>query len=240
MAGALNQTFGIHVGHAKGGQRLGAAAFVGLRQLRGLSHQAHAAPAAAGHGLEHHAGLWVARALLGKEGFDGGQVGRGRAGQQRHAVRGGQCAGLRLVAKQRQLRGRGADEAEAGIGTRLRKVGALAQEAVARVHRIAAQRLRGGHDGGDVQVGGRAGGGQRHGLVGQRGVQCARVVLREHGHGGDAEVLCRADHAHGDLPAVGNEQLLEHQAWSFSRRRSTLPAPVAGNASMKRTLRGAL
>ena len=43
-------------------------------------------------------------------------------------------------------------------------------------------------------------------------VQGVAVDLRVHGDRGDAELLAGADHANGDLAAVGDEDLLEHAA----------------------------
>jgi hypothetical protein len=75
-------------------------------------------------------------------------------------------------------------------------------------------------------------------------VQRRNVVLRMDGDARDAEIAQRAHQPHRDLAAVGHKDLLEQRAafqgWSFNSRRSTLPAPVVGSASMKRTVRGAL
>ena len=84
------------------------------------------------------------------------------ARQQRHAALLRQRAGARLVAEQRQLVGRGADEGEPGVGAGLREVRPLAEEAVAGMHRVAAGGLRDADQRGDVEIGRRTGGVERH------------------------------------------------------------------------------
>jgi hypothetical protein len=49
-------------------------------------------------------------------------------------------------------------------------------------------------------------------LVGEADVQRVLVGLGVHGHGLDAELAARVDHAQGDLAAVRNQDLLEHAA----------------------------
>jgi hypothetical protein len=64
----------------------------------------------------------------------------------------------------------------------------------------------------DVEIGRRPGGVQRHGLVGQPGVQSTGIVAGEHRHRGDAEVLRGAQDAHRHFAAVGDQESLEHGA----------------------------
>ena len=49
----------------------------------------------------------------------------------------------------------------------------------------------------------------------KRHVQRVRVGLGVDGHGRDAELAAGADDAHGDLAAVGDEDLLEHRAEAY-------------------------
>ena len=254
-----HQALDVHAVDAEGRAGLAAAARVGSGQLGSAAHRAHAAPAAAAHGLDHDA-AGALSPLRGEEGAGFVQRhGLGAAGHQRHAAFLCQRAGARLVAQQRELRRRGADEAHTGIGTGQGEGGVLAQEAVARVQRVAAlgmgdtQQLRA------VQVGGGAAGLQRHGHVGSGHMRGLGVVLRVHGDAGHAQLLQRTHQAQRDFATVGDQDSLEHSAFdsiaasacqqrgrgdfhamSRSRRRSTLPAPVAGRASRKRTSRGTL
>ncbi len=259
VARAGHEALDVHAIDAEGGAGLAAAARVGGGQLGGAAHRAHAAPAAAAHGLDHDAAGALGQ-LRGEESAGFVQRhGLGAAGHQRHAAFLRQRAGARLVAQQRELRGRGADEAHARAGAGLGEGGVLAQEAVARVQRVAAL---GGGDAQQlpaVEVGGGAAGLQRHGHVGGGHMGGPGVVLRVHGDAGHAQLLQRAHQAQRDFATVGDQDSLEHSAsdsiaasacWkrvgvdfhpiSRSRRRSTLPAPVAGRASRKRTSRGTL
>jgi len=86
-------------------------------------------------------------------------VERGRAvgaGERRHAAADRVGARGRLVAEQRERARRRPHEGQARVGAGLREVGALGQEAVAGVHRVAAARVRGGHQRRRVEIGGRA------------------------------------------------------------------------------------
>ena len=205
VARIAHQALHIDAINAKRSARLGHAAGIGVGQLFGAQHGAHAAPTAPTYGLDHDAGL--AALLRGKKVLRLGQRHRLlRAGHQRHLLRHRQRARLALVAKQRELGRRRADEADAGTGAGLGEIGALAEKTVARMDGVAAMQL------GNLQQ--------------PRNVQV--------GH--------RAHHAQGNLAAVGDQNFVEHAGFqrSLSKRRNTLPAPVAGKASMKRTSRGTL
>jgi hypothetical protein len=209
-----HQPLDVHALDAEGRARFRHAARMRLGQLAGLEHRAHAAPAAAADGLDHHAR--ALRLLLGEEGLRLRERHRARAaGHHGHLAARGQFARARLVAEQRELLGRGPDEDQARIGAGLREVGALAEEAVARMHRVAALRLRGRDQRADVEVGRGPGRVERERHVGQLHVEGRGVVARMHGHAGDAEVAQGAHQAHGDLAAVGNQDFGKH-AGSFS------------------------
>ncbi len=217
--------------------RLGGAAGIGLGQIPCVQHRAHAAATATAQRLDHHprAGLPREEVLRLRQ-RDGARA----AGQQRHTALPCQRPGARLVAEQRQLFHRGADEGETGLAAGLREVGALAQESVAGMDRVAAALARDRDDVHGVEVSSRAGSAQCHRVVGEPDMRRLRVVGRVHRDAGRAEVAHGAHQTESDLAPVGYQDLAEHQAGSFSNRRSTLPAPVAGSASMKRTSRGAL
>ncbi|MCY1218014.1 hypothetical protein D9M72_299470 [compost metagenome] len=225
MARACDQPLGIDRIDAERRARLGAAARIGFGQRLALAHHAHAAPAAAAHGLEHDAGT----VLFVEEGGDRFEAGTARGGRHhRHAAACGQRQRAALVAEQRELLGLRPDEDDLGRGAGAGEVSALAEEAVAGVDGVAAGAARGGEDGGNVEVGGSALARQRDGFVGQQPVPAGMVVGRVDGHGGDAKVAGGALHAQRDLAAVGDQELLH---------RCPLPCEAA---SRSQSLRGAL
>ena len=78
------------------------------------------------------------------------------------------------------------------------------------MHRVAALRAGGDDQRSTIQIRRRAGGLQRDGVVGQLRVQPTRVVLREHGHAGAAQVMQGACDADRNLAAVGDQDFLKH------------------------------
>ena len=212
MARIAHQPLDIDAVDAKRGQRFAAAARIGRGQFLGAAHGAHAAPAAAAQRLDHHAGA----ALRRKERLCLRERHRALAARhQRHAAALGQSARAGLVAEQRQLRGRGADEAQAGSGAGLGEVGALAQKAIAGVDGVAAQFARDRQQPRAVEVGRRPRGRQRPGLVG--GVHMGRVgvVGGMHGDAGNAQVAQRAHDAQRNFAAVGDQYFVEHGGHPF-------------------------
>ena len=127
--GALQQQVAV----AKTGQRFGAGAVQGGQQLGHVGHQAHATPAAPGHGFDHQrqaqllslcseGGIALVRAKVAR--------------QTRHAVLQGQSLGGRLAAQRADgLRGR-PGPSQTCIDDRLGELGVFAQEAIARVYRV--------------------------------------------------------------------------------------------------------
>ena len=103
------------------------------------------------------------------------------------------------------------DEGDALLLERGREGGVLGQEAVAGVHGLGAGLLDHLEQLVDLEVGlGRRPGAQQVGLGGALDVLRVAVGLRVDGDGGDAELVERADDAHGDLSTVGDEDLAEH------------------------------
>jgi hypothetical protein len=192
------------------------------RQLSQVGHQAHAAPAAAGRGLDHDGNADLARLreqrLVGLVGaLVAGHA--GHAGSQHQALGGGLVAhlldGVRV----------GADEHQAGGLHRTRKGGVLRQEAVAGVDRVGAAGGGSAQHGVDAEVAvahRRRADAQR--LVGLLHMQRAGVGLAVHGHRAVALGARRADDAAGDLAAVGDEHLAErgvaHGRLTSAPRRS--------------------
>jgi len=75
-------------------------------------------------------------------------------------------------------------------------------------------------------------------LVGEAHGQRVAVRLAINGDGADAQLLARADHAQGDLSAIGNQDFLEHElklsASLFLRGNSSLFA-VGTRSRWKKT-----
>ena len=198
---ARHQRLDVDRAVAEGGLRLRPAAFVGGVQCLVVVDGAHAAPAAAGHGLDHH------RAVRGQQVARlrqrGAALASGRdrdAGVPRRGARPG------LVAEQAQRFRRRADERQTGIGAGRREVRVLGKEAVAGVHRVAAMFARRGDDRGPVEIGGGARARERRRLVGHAHVERLAVVGAVDGDALRAEIGRRARDAHGDLAAVGDQQ----------------------------------
>ena len=212
MAGTRHQQLGVDRATAERRAGLGGAGLEGRRQRVGVGHHPHAAAAAAGHRLEHQRAGRVVAALVGEEVLQLHQRGGLGARQQRQPALGGQRAGAGLVAKQRKLGRRRADEDQPGVGAGLGEVGALAEEAVAGVHRVAAGVAGGGQQRVDVEVGGRADGLQRHRLAAAAGMRRVAVVGRVDRHGVEPQVQRGAVDAQRDLAAVGDQQFLQHRA----------------------------
>ena len=119
---------------------------------------------------------------------------------------------LELVAAGPQRGGGRADPGEAGGRDGLGELGALGEEAVARMDRVGAGLGRGAEILASVEVRG-----DLDQLVGRARVQRAGVVRRRDRDGLEAERARGAEDPQGDLAAVGDEHLLHE--W----RRSRLP-----------------
>ncbi len=206
-----HQSLDVDAVHAERRTGFRHAARVRLWQVGQLEHRAHAAPAAAADGLDHDTGVAALGLLRHKEGLRLGQGDRaGTAGHHGHLALQRHLAGPGLVAKQRQLRGRGPDEEQPRLQAGLREIGALAQETVARMQRVTTVRARDGDQRGAVEVGRRPGCRQRHRAIGPLRVQRLRVVLRVDSDAGDAHIAKRTHQAHGDFAAIGNQHFFEH------------------------------
>jgi acetyl-CoA carboxylase biotin carboxylase subunit len=130
-----------------------------------------------------------------------------------------------LVAHHRHhVRGR-PDEDELVVDTCLDERGVLGEEAVARVDRLTASRVRGRDHARDAQVAlGRRRRPDVHRMVGHLHMESVLVGGRVDRDGLDAELVQRADHPDGDLPPVRNENSAEHQTASRGR-------PLIGSSS---------
>ena len=193
---------------AEGAARLVARGSKTLAGLAVVTGDAHALAPAPGRGLDHHriADIGGDARRLVRVG-DQLQV----SGHHADPGRGGQALGLDLVAHGPDRARAGSDKDHAGRLQRLDEPCVLGQEAVARMHRLRAGFLAGGDDLIDRQV---ALGGRRraeeNSLVGELDVQRARVGPGIDRDGRDPHAPGAADHAAGDLAAVGDQNLVEH------------------------------
>ena len=139
----------------------------------------------------------------------------GRAGDDRHARVLHHPPRPRLLAHQLDRRRRRADPDEPRVldGARERRV--LGEEPVAGMHGARAGALGGLHEALDLQIAlGRRRRADQIRLVGERDVQRAAVGLGVDRHRPDPELPQRPEDADGDLPAVGDENLVEHSPYS--------------------------
>ena len=217
VAGAAHQLLEVHLVLAEGALGLAAGRGDGVEQGLLALDRAHAAAAAAPRGLQHHR-----VADLAGEALDLLRVVRQRRGGRHHrrAAGDGQVARRDLVAQGAHGVGARADEDDAGGGAGLGELGALGEQAVARVDRVGA-RLLGDADhlvDGQVAL-------QRAelaafaaadlvGLVGLEAVQGELVFLGVDGDRVDAEFGCGPEYADGDFGAVGNKEATDHAGYS--------------------------
>ena len=178
-----------------------------MQVVRGL-RDLHAASAAAGGRLHQHGKADLLgdrhRVVVGADRAVG-------AGHHGNAELLGGLLGLDLVAHQADVLGLGADEMQIVLGEDFGEAGVLRQEAVAGMHGVGAGDLAGREQRGNVEI---AVLGRRRpdadALVGKAHMHGVGVGGGMHGDGRDAELLAGAQHAQGDLAAIGYEDLVEH------------------------------
>ncbi len=219
------QRLDVEVAAAERRLGLRAAARPGLVQLLGTADDAHAAPAAARHGL-HQGGLALPeRREKGARLCEASRT--ARPAQHRHAAALGQRSCRHLVAEECERLGPRPDEGEAGLGAAPREARLLAQEAVARVHGVA-PRLPGDRDELlAVEVRARTAPAERPRRVDVAHVETGGIVLGEHAHGRDAQAGRRPRDADRDLPPVGHQQAREAHQRRFLHQRA-YPREAAG------------
>ena len=227
VARRLEVALDVDVAVAEGRLGLALGGAQRVRELAGRLDDAHAAAAAAGDGLDDHR---VADVL--------GQLQRPvlvldravAARQHRQTGLLHRPAGLGLVAEQPDHVRVGADEADVAGFAHLGQVGALGQEAVAGVDGVGAADLRGADDRRHVEIAlAAARAADADVFVGEAHVQRVLVGLRIDGDGLDAQFAAREDDAQRDLPTVGDQDLLEHEALrraGESRRCARRTAPA--------------
>ena len=218
VAGVGHQRFDIDRVVAERRLGFGAAAFVGRFQFRGRRRDANAASAAARDRL-HHDG--AAREQTA------GLVQRASRLRHRHAASQRQVPRRELVAEQVERRWRRADEGQSRRGAGAGEGGALAEEAVTRMHRVAAFGARDCDELRRVEIGPRARAAERHRPVGAADMKRGRVVLGKDRDGADAELRRGAGDADRDLAAIGDQQGRNGHVLASPPRCSSIPAGTA-------------
>lgn len=117
-----------------------------------------------------------------------------------------------LVLERRHRPRAGADEADVAARADLLEMGVLREESVPRMDGIHVGDLGGADDAVDAQVAFRGRTlSDADGLVGHVDVHGIGVGFGVDRDGPDVQFLASADDAHGDFPAIGDEDLLEHE-----------------------------
>ncbi|BCI89533.1 hypothetical protein NIIDMKKI_47390 [Mycobacterium kansasii] len=192
---------------AEGQLRFRGALTVGIVDLAGARHLAHAPATTAGKRLDHDR----AADLSGEEVPDVAEA-AGALGRRQHRQPGGDGggAGRRLVPDHLQHLGVGSHERVPGASAGPSEFGVLAEEPVARVDQLGAGRLGRGQDGRSVEVGVDPVAGQGDCLVGRVHVWAVGVVRGVNGHRGDVQFGCRADDSKRYFAPVRDQQAHSH------------------------------
>ena len=212
---------------AERGERLGARALDRLLEVLGALDDAHAAAAAAHRGLDDDGvadrrGAALARPLDPRARLRGRRHGVVGARHERHADARRERARGGLVAEGLQLLDRRPDEGDALGLERGGEVGALREQAVARVHAVDVVVLRDAHDALDIEVRAdrRLAAPDAEGLVRLVAVRGVPVLLRVDRNRAQVELGPCAQDASRDLAAVRREQLLERLRPRARRKRA--------------------
>ena len=207
VLGAPDVALHEHVGPAEGRAGFALGLFELARQLFGVLHHAHAAPAAAEAGFDDDGKAHVLRRRAHVRERGHRILGARHRGHLRFD---GQVLGRHLVAERFELFRCGADEGDARQLTRAREIRVLGEKSVAGMDGIHAVALRHFDDGRDVEVrpdrfaAGRRTNQER--LVGLEPVQREPVFVAVDGHRLQAELSGGAKNADGDFRAVGDEE----------------------------------
>ncbi len=209
VPGVEQQLLQVDIAVAEGGLGLAPSSLQQAGQLLGFADLAHALAAATGGRLDQQ---WVADFLSDADQLLVGKVAFSlRARDDRDAGRRNSRTGDRLVAHRGDRRGAGANEDQPGVLDRLGKIPALGEEAVAGMNGASAAHLGDLDDAIAAQVGFLGGGrAEEVGFIGVTNVKPSPVGLREDAHRPEAEFAAGSDDADGDLPTVGDQDLVEH------------------------------
>ncbi len=239
MARVVEILLDVHRVVAERGTRLGARDAERLLERGGVARHLHAAPAAAGGGLDQHRIADLSGDVARLRDIGNRAV---RAGHQRHAELRHRHLGGDLVAHHADMRGRGADEGQAMRLHHLGEAGVLGEEAVAGMDRLGAGHQGGGQDGRDVEVAVlRRRRSDADAFVGQPHVHRIGIRGGVHRDRGNAEFAAGSLDAKRDLAAIGDEDLLEHRCYmrSGEARSSRVmagpdPAIIPGSSGLRR------
>ena len=199
----------LHVDRAvaEGGLRLGRGGEVGHLDLLRAVHPADAAAAAARARLDEQGEADALGLRLGLP----DALHHVAAGDDGHARLAHGAPGGVLIAHLLDDLGVRADEAQAALLAQGCELGILGEQAVSGVDGLAAGEHRRRNDGAHVEVAlCRGRGPDADALIRQHDVQGVAVRLGVDGNGGNAHLLAGADDAHGDLAAVGDQDLGKH------------------------------
>ena len=204
-----------------------------------LGHHAQALAAAAGHGLERDREAdrmrRAAHVVEGGERFEGARDNRDPGGLH-------QFAGLSLEPQGAHCPRRRANEDQARVDARLRKVGILGQKTVAGMHGVCAREARGFQDAVDAQiaVGGRCRADRIRG-VGHPHVERVDVGVRIHRYRRDPHLATGADHPHRDFAPIGDQKSSYQGSSQESKLRGHAPIRpffFGGKVRRRRNLEG--
>jgi len=208
VAGVLDELFHVEFAVAKGVGGLGGSGQEEVGESLGVAHDAHAAPAAAGLGLDDDR---VADLLgAGESLLDGGQnaVGAGQDGHMRALHRLPRF--FLFTHEASDFRGR-SDELDVGGAADLGKVGVLAEQAVAGMDGVDIGDFGGADDGRDVEITlGQTRRADADGFVGKADVEGVAVGLAVDGDGANAQLTTGVDDAQCDFAAIGDENFSKH------------------------------
>ena len=184
-------------------------------------HDLHAAPAAARRGLEDHGEADLLGQPSASPRLEDAAATPATAGSPAFSMA---SRAADLVAHEADASGPRADEAQPHGLHDLGELGVLGEEPVAGVDRVRPGQLRGREHRRHVEVA--LAGGRRadaDGLVGEPNVQGVRVGRGVDRNRRDPQLLAGPDDAERDLPAVGDQDLLEHGSPSIQGRCGTGP-----------------
>jgi hypothetical protein len=135
--------------------------------------------------------------------------------KHRHSGRPHHVLGFDLGAHRRDCLWAGPDENHPYVRACLREISVLGKKSVAWMDGISSCERRCGEDQITSQIGvGGCSAGQMHRFGGLQDVGGIPVGIGVHGNRVDVHVACGADDPRGDLPPVGDEQLVDHDLTS--------------------------
>ena len=215
MARLFNELLDIEIIIAEGGKSLAAGSLDRGRKLFFLSDQPHSFAATAGTRLHHHG---KANLMCKIDGLFIGQ----RLGSTRHDGHAGLLHGLarrHLVPHRTHDIATRTDKRDPLLGTEICKIAVLCQEPVAGVNRIRTTPLGNLNDSVHHQVRvSRRRCSARIRFIGESHMQGISVDVGIDRDRFYAQLATGADDPYGDLSAIGNQNLLEHQALPVSAR----------------------